>query len=324
MTGPPTDHPALTQEELRERLNEFEDNFEALIRRACDDLVQHDGARAVRRLTLIWQMRILPMSRAALDQENPLGSLLDLATLCIRQQRYLKTGDGKDLFGPNQPIAVRASEQAAAEIERLAARVLPKASFEATWTHVRRVAEGHPLRGEFSGAEVRVAHEQAGDTVLQNVLAIPLAPFRWLGGVDETAQAIKGFTQVADRLTDVVAGLAADARLQTQLLLLETEDLETVRQGLESFERLAASSERMVATAESLPSDFRGELTAASDDLARRIDDLDARMTRLLGETETRATAATDHAAWRIAQLIALVFVLALGYRLIGRRAAGK
>jgi hypothetical protein len=94
-----------------------------------------------------------------------------------------------------------------------------------------------------------------------------MAQFKWLGGVDEGAQAIKGFTVVAGRLTDVVEGFAADARLQTQLLLLETEDLETVKKTAASLERISKSSERLAATAEKLPAELRRELTAALDEV---------------------------------------------------------
>jgi hypothetical protein len=63
----------------------------------------------------------------------------------------------------------------------------------------------------------------------------------------------------------VVDGLAADARLQIELLLLEAEELESVRSALSSFERLSRSSERLAGVAEKLPQDLRREWTAALD-----------------------------------------------------------
>ncbi len=439
------DEGGITQEELRDKLDQYQDLFEALVRRACDEIVAGDNSRRTKRLTLLWQMRILPMSRNALDQDNPVGSLLDLATLCARQKQYLETGDGKDLFGPHQPVAVRAADEAAAELEKIAALVFSPQQLAEARARVRQFGEEYPLRGEFSGSAVRVTRERVEDSVLQGILAIPLTPFRWLGGVDHTAQAIKGFTVVAARLTEVVEGLAADARLQMQLLMLEMEDLEAVRSALDSVARLAASSERLASTAESLPESIRKELVVAFDeieakqselrktirdtrDLAERVDsagnslsgaadaiaamvasfrrpgpavpeaghgsdaggsqsdarpgppevrnlpgaalseqgpasrpfdindyarmsesveaaakelralageidtvaqsealmqrmqDLETRMNRLLAETQGRAVAATDHAAWRLAQLLVLGLVLALAYRWLARR----
>lgn len=431
----------ITQEELRDKLEQYQDLFEAIVRRACDEILAKDNSRRLKRLTLLWQMRILPMSRGALDQDNPVGGLLDLATLCARQKQYFDTGDGKDLFGPHQEIAVRAADEAIEGIEKIAALVFtPEQRVEAR-ARVRQFAEEYPLSGEFSGSAVRVTRERVQDSVLQGILSIPLTPFRWLGGVDHTAQAIKGFTVVAARLTEVVEGLAADARLQMQLLLLEAEDLEAIRSALDSLARLAASSERLASTAESLPENVRKELVVAFEevearqaelrttirdtrDLAERVDaaakslagaaeaigtmvadfrsedpsaidaarangaasqplrpldasaskpgqlagrtqtaakfdindytrmsesveaaakelralageidtvansealvhrlsDLDARMNRLLVETEAKTAAATDHAVWRLVQLALFVCLLAFAYRWVVRR----
>ncbi|RIK65828.1 MAG: hypothetical protein DCC65_11915 [Planctomycetota bacterium] len=252
----------LTREELRDRLDQFEDSFEAQVRKASDEILERDSSRRMKRLTLIWQMRMVPMLRNTLDQDNPLGAVLDSWTLCLRMRAFLTEGDGKSLFGEQQPIAVRAATECEAEIRRIAELVLTPQMIQDTQSRVRDVATKHPLFGEFSGADVRTAIAGGDDRVLQDVLAIPLAPFRWLGGVDETAQAIKGFTAVSARLTDVVQGLAADARLQTQLLLLEVEDLDSTRSALASMERLSNSSERLSATAEKLPQELRRELTA--------------------------------------------------------------
>lgn len=288
---------AVTQEELRQKLDQFEDSFLAYVRRACDEVLEQDGSRRNRRLTLIWQMRMGPMLRNSLDQENPIGAMLDAWTLCIRMRQYLTDGDGRQLFGAGQSIATSAAQQCEAEIEQIAHLVLTAAQLDQTRTRVREVAAGHRFFGEFSGTEVRTAMTGTEDRVLQDVLAIPLTPFRWLGGVDETAQAIKGFTSVAARLTDVVQGLAADARLQAQLLLLETEDLETVQSALGSMERVSQSSERLATSAEKLPAEIRRELTGM-------LDELDAKQPELrqtLGETRVLVEK-LDPAGQRVAE----------------------
>lgn len=256
----------VTQEDLHDRLDQFEDWFEAVVRRASDELVQADDSRRVKRLTLVWQMRILPMARNAISQDNPLGGFLDVWSLCVRMRLFLTTGEGKNLFGKNQKIAIDAARECEAEIEKIGGTVLTPETLSRALERVQAVAEERPLRGDFSGAEVR-ASLQTGekDQVLQGVLALPMTPFRWLGGVDAGAQAIKGFTVVAARLTDVVEGFATDARLQTQLLLLETEDLETVKSTVASLERVSKSSERLAASAEKLTDAVDGANTKNSE-----------------------------------------------------------
>lgn len=260
----------VTREELRDKLEACQDNFEAIVRRACDQLVDAEASRRVKRLTLIWQMRILPMSRDAIDQENPIAGLVDIWVLAVRMRLFLVEGDGMELFGPHQQLAIDAADTCEGEIGRLAPLILSPDRLVATRERIDAVARDHPLRGEFSGSQVQTTLESQKDDVLQGVLAIPLVPFRWLGGVDETAQAIKGFTVVSAHLTDVVQGLAADARLQTQLLMLEAEDMDSVKSTLSSMAKISDSSERLAAVAEKLPEDLRREINLVVEDIDAR------------------------------------------------------
>ncbi len=283
--GPPMTQ-QVTKEDLREKLDRFEDSFEANVRGAAEAMVQADGSRRIKRLALIWQMRLMPMLRNAMDQDNPLGGFLDTWTLCVRMRQYLAEGEGKNLFGPNQRIAVTAAQACEAEIEQVGALILSPQMFDRARERVHAMAKDFPLRGEFSGTEVRTSQQASEeDVVLRGVLELPLAPFRWLGGVDATAQSIKEFTAVAARLTDVVQGLAADARLQIQLLLFDTEDLESVQSTVASLQKVSDSSERLAAVSEKLPGEIRRELTAMFDDIDARQPEL----RKTLGETRLLA-----------------------------------
>jgi hypothetical protein len=256
----------ISKEELREKLAQLEDNFEAVVERACDDLVAASGDRRTKKLTLLWQMRMFPMARNAVGQDDPVQGLLDVWTLCVRMANYLETGDGKSLFGASQPIAIAAAKECVAYAQRLAGLIMTKQMAADAQRSVQKLAAERPLRGEFTGSEIRIAQETGkGDDVLTTVLSIPLAPFKAFEGMDKGAAAIRGFTVVAAHLTDVVEGLASDARVQLELLLLEAEDLEAVKSALASFERLSKSSERLAAVAEKLPQDVRRELVGAFD-----------------------------------------------------------
>lgn len=274
-------HQGITQEELQDRINHSQDMYEAIVRRACDAIVAANDTRQARRLTLLWQMRLIPMSRAITEQPNPLANLVDLWTLCVRQRQFLTVGDGKDAFGAGQSLAVDAAKECEELVERIATSVMQPQMFDQAKVRVATVAAENPLRGDFVGSEVRASAAEAQDTVLQGVLAIPLAPFRWLGGVDETAQAIKGFTAVAARLTDVVNGLAADARLQLQLLMLEMEELEAVRRALDSMEKIAESTDRFTRSADALPARLREEL----ETLFEAVDDRQKNVQNTLKQT---------------------------------------
>lgn len=262
----------ISSEELRDALEQYTDVFEANIGRAADEIVAASPDRRTRRLALLWQMRVIPMARDTLNQDDPIRGFLDLWTLTLRMQQFLTEGDGRSLFGAQQAIAVAAARASTREIERVADLVLAPAQLGPTRQAVADLAARYPFRGEFSGTVVRtwIDEPTKDSAALQSVLNIPLAPFKAFEGIDNTAQAIKGFTSVAAHMTDVVQALPQDARMQLQLLALEIEDLDSVRSALGSAEQMAASAERLSATAEGLPARLRAELDTLADRLESR------------------------------------------------------
>jgi hypothetical protein len=263
----------ISREELRDRLAQFEDKLEATIARACDQLVEASPDRRTRKLTLLWQMRSFPLSRKAITQANPVQGLLDAWALRVRLVNYVETGDGGNLFAPNQQIVITAARELEGDIERLAALIMNEQMLAEAQQRIHKLAAAHPLRGDFSGTAMRTYQdEDKKDAVLASIAALPLAPFKAFEGLDKGAAAIRGFTVVAARLTEVVEGLANDARLQIELLLLEAEDLGAIKSALTSLDRLSRSSERLANVAETLPQDVRRELVEAFNSIDARQD----------------------------------------------------
>ena len=266
----------MSKAELQDLLEQYVDTFEATIQQATDQLITLQPDSRTRRLALLWQMRLIPLADDAIAQGDALRGLLDVWTLCVRMQVYFTSGDGRALFGSNQALAQQAAERCVRDIEHVAETVLPSADVAPARTAVAALAAKYPLRGEFSGGAVRTAvqHPDKGDDVLQSVLSLPLAPFRAFEGVDRGAAAIQEFTAVAARMTNVVQGLPNQARLQSELLLMEAEELDTVRSARTSFEQLAAAAQQLAARADSLPDELRCELTVL-------LDEFDSRQTNL-------------------------------------------
>lgn len=262
----------LSKEELAGLLQQFEDTFEATIREAAEQIVALQPDRRSRRLALLWQMRLIPMARDTLNQDDAVHSLLDSWALCVRMGDYFEQGDGRELFGANQHIAQAAAHRAIHDIEDIAARILPRDSLDRARPAIEDLARQFPLRGEFSGSTVRTALQrpQRDPDIIASILTVPMAPFRAFDGIDRGAAAIQGFTAVAARMTDTVNDLPETVRLQTKLLLLEIEELESVQATLTSLGELARSSARISSVAERLPEDLRREFGRAAEDLEQR------------------------------------------------------
>lgn len=278
--------PRTSQEELREDLQTYSDFLETSIRRATEELSSRSNDTRTKRLCLMWQMEVIPKAHSAMDQSNPLASLLDLWTLTLRMRLYLETGDGRQIFGANQAVAVATARECEDRIVSIADAYMDDKQLADAREKVAQLAAKLPMRGQFATPAVHIV-EQAGqgDQVLTSILNIPLVPFRALEGVDRTAESIRGFTVVAGRMTGVIQGLAADMRLNLQLLLLETEELQTVQSVSLSLEEFAQSSKRFVEVTQKLPEDLRIQLTSAIDDVNHKTSELQATL------REARSTA---------------------------------
>lgn len=261
----------LSKEELGGLLQQFEDTHDATIREAAEQIVALQPDRRTRRLALLWQMRLIAMARDALDQDDAVHSLLDSWALCVRALDFFEKGDGQTMFGENQPIAQAAARRSLDDIERIAAIILPREILSRARPAIEDLAGQFPLRGEFSGSAVRTAVQkpEKGADVIASILTVPMAPFRAFEGIDRGAAAIGGFTAVAARMTNTVNDLPETVRLQTELLLMEIEELESVQVTLASMSELARSSTRISAVAERLPEDLRREISLATEDLER-------------------------------------------------------
>ncbi len=263
---------SVSKQELSDLLAQFEDTYEAAIREAAERIVSLNPDRRTRRLSLLWQTRLVPMARDALNQDEAVHSLLDVWALCLRMQHFFEDGDGRTMFGDQQHLAREAADRCVQSVEQVAAKILMPNILTDAREGVDALARQYPLRGEFSGSTIRTAVQRAerGDDVLAAIVTAPLAPFRAFEGIDRGAAAIQGFTAVAARMTDTVHDLPEQTRTQVELLLLEFEELESVQTALASLKEFAQSSSRFSTAAERLPAEMRRELVQAADDLEGR------------------------------------------------------
>lgn len=280
-------HPAtpaqMSKEELQDALADFDDLFTATVKQAAEDINGRSQAAAVRKNTLLWQVRMIPACHTALEEADALKSYADMWTLCVRMSRFLQEGEGKNVFGDGQEVAVRVAAQMESEIETLGKRFMTAEMFAKIHDSVQVFAKSHPIRTGFANAIVRTAvAKEEGQDPLAGLLSIPLAPFRAMEGVDRGAQAIRGFTVVADRFTDIVDQMPEAARWQTELLLYDLEDNAILKRFLATFEQFSASAASFSTTAERLPERLRQE----GSELVKEIDARQANLQETLNRAE--------------------------------------
>ncbi len=295
--GPSVAGAHYSKEDLREALGDFADFFVTTIKQAATDLDESgDNRKAVRQLTLQWKVRMIPACRTVLEQDDTIKAFLDAWVLCARMRLYFTEGEGQALFGEHQSIAVDAAQKLEADIERIGSEFLTADKLASTREDVKRFATENPMTGVFSRNVVRTPPpEKDVANPFMSLITMPLAPFRTFEGIDRGAEAIKGFTVVADRFTDIVDGFPEATRWQLEQVIYELEDRDLFRRFLASMEEFSTSTKQMAATAEHLPEQLR-------EQTAKLIEEIDARQAQLqisLKHTEA-AAAAIDKAMQRV------------------------
>lgn len=258
----------VTVEGLRQELAFQAASFAAWVASAAEDIGNDSKSRRVRRNALVWRLRMVPWAQRAATHEDPRIGYLQSLLIAKLQLDYFTTGDGSELFGDQQSIAVDVAKRLEEQALTIGQRFLTRAEQTRINNDVEQFAKQFPIQGrEFSMQRaVSGAIQMQQSDLVTSVLSIPLAPFRALEGVDSGAQAIREFNVTAQRFTDVVGQLPEQLRGELELFLYDVEDRQTVVQGLAAFETLAASADRASLTISELPEELRTTLKATIDD----------------------------------------------------------
>jgi len=253
-----------TADDLREELAGFSARYIATVVSVADEIASGTSDPEMRRRALLWKLRTTPVVNEAAFAEDPELGYIGIYSVAVALQQYLTVGAGADVFGPQQPPAVEASEDLLSAARGIGARFLDEGQQERLRAQVEEIARRHPIRGVFV-AEIVPAAVSASEPggSLRSVLGVPLAPFTALQGVDSGAQAIREFNVTASRFTRLVATLPQQLRWNLELYTFGLEERPGVESVRGSFETVARSSEAFVAAAQHLPAELREQFSGA-------------------------------------------------------------
>jgi hypothetical protein len=248
---------ALTQEELREDILFYLGSFSAIVAGAADTIAEQETDPTVRKRTLFWKLHLIPHARDAALLDDPREAYAALVGVAVAQRLYLTEGDGREVFGEHQPVAVVASQRAEAELMELGSDFLTDEELERLRSDTVAFMRRRPISGrDFSVASIATTRSEAkGTGMLDWITQVPLSPFRALEGVGEGGAAIREFNDTAIRFAAVVEGLPEQVRWQSELLLFDAESREATQRALAAGDALVATADRLTAAFETLPKD---------------------------------------------------------------------
>lgn len=218
--------------ELREHLGQFYTFFvnalEGAVARA--ELGETDVEKR-ERLTLI-KIRAARACRAAAFQNSPLSGYIDTLSLCLQLRALARSPEAAASLGADTAEFVAFTETLDREITAIGNQFLDPETMDALHARLDTYAKDHPLGHERAVAPPS-ANFHASLPGLGWVINLPLAPFRALQGVDQTAQAVSDFNGVADGFSRTIAYLPLELAWESQLLVLQARrESEAAARGL--------------------------------------------------------------------------------------------
>lgn len=256
-----------TEDQLRDVLFNFADRARAEIEAAAQ-LIDADAGndRTMRKTTLLWRSRMIPLMRRALFHDDPRQSLIDVGALVYQHEDYLTEGEGAGLFGASQPIAVSTAYGIRYTYEDLVFQLIGEDdALEELRRELQKYAKLNPVRGRFSvNAPLPSAEPQS--LLDEDIQGYLLTPFKALGGLDSAADAVRELASSADEIGQVAREMPDVIRWNTQLVALELEDYETTTTARETMRSLSTSAAQLTELIDEYPERMRKELAGTMED----------------------------------------------------------
>ena len=135
-------------DQLQLQVYEMGRRFSGDIVRASDSIALLTTDPRVRQRALMWKLDGIPLVQEAALRDDPLIAEIDLAAFADQQEAYFTSGEGREVFGAQQPLAVNASHDMVAQMNAAVLRTTKNGqiSEEALYWMNSWVAR-HPLVG---------------------------------------------------------------------------------------------------------------------------------------------------------------------------------
>lgn len=109
----------MTSSELSIRLNEFVKYFDDAVEETADEIIKKSNSMEVKRNALEWKINVIPRVLETITISDPVAAGIDIYALCLQMDHFFKEGNGSNLFGEQQQLAINISDEIFNEIRIL-------------------------------------------------------------------------------------------------------------------------------------------------------------------------------------------------------------
>jgi len=182
---------------------------------ATGDRIQQETTNPrIRKRVLLWQIRIVPAVQEAAFLSDPKEAFVTVNGQVVAMRQYLTLGDGAQVFGPQQPLAIEAALRLEEDFYEIAGAFMDEDEVARLRSEFDAFDPGRQISGTtFTLPNVEQQMQEArASGRFDWVVATPLSPFRALEGVGSGPAAIRDFNDTALRFASIVESMPQHMR----------------------------------------------------------------------------------------------------------------
>jgi hypothetical protein len=235
----------MTQIELSIRLNEFDKFFNGTVEEAADEIIRSTDNKEIKMNALKWKINVIPCAMESLVIPDPRAAGVDLYALSGQMLEFFSNGNGKNLFGKYQYIAIKASEDIKEEIMKIANDFRDIRYRQETTKIVEDWIKGNPIQN------IQFNRRSTFDLLAKTLGA---EEYTLGSSVGDIAQ---GVQDIRRQITTYTEFLPEHIKWRAQLASYEIFGDSVVQKTFSNFDRLVNSTEKVSKVAEETPSLIR-------------------------------------------------------------------
>ena len=235
-----------------------------VIQDAARDISSETDDREVKRIMIRWQIGTMLGCRRALQLSDPRWSFVNLWTMVYQTQKLVESGVVTELNEKQLARATLALSDLQVMLEGRALTVLTKKQLGDVQEAVKKWSKEHPYTDKSMSGVAGPSDFDDDDGVERALLAVPDSVFSLGGGVKDTAAGISDVAGAANRGASVVEAMPWMVRWQTELLLYNIEEYETIKQLVRNVDEITRAITTVSARVDALPDDLNTTLNNAA------------------------------------------------------------
>lgn len=332
---------AVTPNQLRLRMRSLVGPMCGELEQAADQIIAGTTNDAVKRAALRWKIEGVPTLREALFEPDPFTAVIDTWVLFNQMADYFERDPGKEALGESAVIAVAACRRMEEEFTAIVGSMTISGDVSKARAFAKQWADEHPIRHTITDRETalgRVLERDAASFYSTGEVVAEVTT-----AVDDLNRRLELysnqlFRQARWEVEALKSEILSDLKLDRVLLLAERA-VHSVERAVATVDRIAPTVERALSVVEGAPKLLLNEraavIKALQDELTRTIKFVqEERIAALEHLTKERIAAlnemretlveerkaltqdiehlslkVVDHAFWRAAQLLTLLFV---------------